>query len=412
MKFLISLLLFFVSTAWAVDCRTLLEPSFQMRHMYVGEKRVHYIWNENEREARRLTYSNEQIFVGGLPDHCQRWLGCSKIFVIDQNGQMYVADYSDIQFKHSSFFAGLRVKAAGRLTIKNNRIVYFDNFSGHYLPDERSNAVTLNSLLLAGMPLPNKIGFAHITTGWFGGNGVNTINLSKPIRLQSGKIKETVKVADVFFAIEEIINANGVRSQLQELLSEPTTLSTIAKLDLVYRTGWIRRGIPNTIGESVWAHSRKLARAASQYPTERRGLNRERMVNMSYFHDFAEYEVPDYTPSDKISTDEKHALERQAITKIAQSSGRYGQMILELWEEYNAKQTAEAKLVSQLDKLDAAVQALEYQKMGYDTADFIPYTKTKLTDPLLIEIFEKLVNSKTPQRNYYDQYFELLSRAQ
>ncbi len=135
------------------------------------------------------------------------------------------------------------------------------------------------------------------------------------------------------------------------------------------------------------------------------------MILMTPIHDIGEYKVPDYTPNDKISSAEKHELERQAIRELAEGSGVNGKLMLELWEEYNAKITPEAQLVSQLDKLDAAVQAFEYEKMGYPTADFFPYVKSKLTDPLLIQIFEHLLTRANPQRNYYDQYFELLQAA-
>ncbi|MBP7885441.1 HD domain-containing protein [Patescibacteria group bacterium] len=37
--------------------------------------------------------------------------------------------------------------------------------------------------------------------------------------------------------------------------------------------------------------------------------------------------------------------------------------ILDLWLEYEEGETQEAKIVKQLDKLDAAIQAIEYEKL-------------------------------------------------
>ncbi len=194
-------------------------------------------------------------------------------------------------------------------------------------------------------------------------------------------------------------------------MSAPKIHGAYEALDHVYRQGWIDRGIPNSKGETVQAHTKKLLRAVELYPATSGGLNKRRMILMTPIHDIGEYKVPDYTPSDKISSAEKHELERQAIRELAEGSGVSGKLMLELWEEYNAKITPEAQLVSQLDKLDAAIQAFEYEKMGYPTADFYPYVKSKLTDPLLIQIFDRLMASPTPQRNYYEQYFELLAGA-
>jgi putative hydrolases of HD superfamily len=41
-------------------------------------------------------------------------------------------------------------------------------------------------------------------------------------------------------------------------------------------------------------------------------------------------------------------------------------MIVEAWEEYEASQTPEARLVRQLDKLETWLQALEYQEQQPD----------------------------------------------
>ena len=169
-------------------------------------------------------------------------------------------------------------------------------------------------------------------------------------------------------------------------------------LGQVYRSGWQRRGVPNQIGETVLAHSRKVAHAAAIYPVV--GINRERLILMALYHDIAEHEVPDFTPHDMITVAEKHSLERAAILKLESA------LILSLWEEYEAQETAEAKIVFQLDKLDAAIQALAYLRLGFPVSDFFDYTAGKLSDPRLQEILLRL--RELEPANPYEEYFKLL----
>jgi hypothetical protein len=66
-------------------------------------------------------------------------------------------------------------------------------------------------------------------------------------------------------------------------------------------------------------------------------------------------------------------------------------------------------LVKQLDQLDAAIQAMEYEKLWYDNVtNFYPYAMWKLSDPVLIKILNILLKKEYPHINAYDQYFSLL----
>lgn len=195
--------------------------------------------------------------------------------------------------------------------------------------------------------------------------------------------------------------------------SDPKIEAALNKLGYVLREDWLRRGVPEKYVESVLAHTQKLAKAVSLYPTEVSGLNKSRMILMAYFHDLGEYIVPHYNPQDKMISDQKHDLEREAITRLVKAAGGEAILVLDLWEEYHAKKTAEAQLVSQLDKLDAIVQAMEYERAGFEsTEDFIPYTNAKLTDPLLLKILDQLNKQRGNfKRNVYDSYFELLENS-
>ena len=60
-----------------------------------------------------------------------------------------------------------------------------------------------------------------------------------------------------------------------------------------------------------------------------------------------------------------------------------------LWEEYQDRSSPEADFVHQLDKLEMAIQALEYRDRA-DTSEFIESAKTVLS-PELNALLQSLV---------------------
>jgi putative hydrolase of HD superfamily len=132
------------------------------------------------------------------------------------------------------------------------------------------------------------------------------------------------------------------------------------------RAGWALRGVERP--ESVADHSWRTALLA--LVLARRAdppLDRERAVALALVHDLAEALVGDITPYDGVSADEKHRREREAMARLAELAGDGG--LLALWEEYDAGTTPEARFVRELDKLETALQAAEYEEReGFDPA--------------------------------------------
>lgn len=173
------------------------------------------------------------------------------------------------------------------------------------------------------------------------------------------------------------------------------------------RSGWVIRGIPEKVAETVLQHVKKVVRAARIYGRIVPELDYERFVKMALYHDLAEYREKDYLPRE-ISLDEKHRRERVIIEQLRDILWRW-QEIYDIWMEFEARESLEATTLYQLDKLDAAVQALEYEKMWYDkVVDFYPDTHKKLSDPILIKIFTLLLKRKYPDVAYFEQYLLLL----
>lgn len=140
-------------------------------------------------------------------------------------------------------------------------------------------------------------------------------------------------------------------------LAEVATL-----LKEVDRAGWKRVGVERP--ESVAAHSWGVALLALlRCPPE---LDRGKLLAMAVLHDLAELRVGDLTPHDGVSKADKHARERLAMDELLADRPD----LRAIWDEAEAKETPEARLLDQLDKADMGVQAERYGALGYDVAEF------------------------------------------
>lgn len=72
----------------------------------------------------------------------------------------------------------------------------------------------------------------------------------------------------------------------------------------------------------------------------------------------------DITPSQGMSKEEKHRIEREAFGKIRDllPDGKVGLKMYEYYCEYEDGKTKEAQFVKKLDKFEMILQAFEYEK--------------------------------------------------
>ena len=132
---------------------------------------------------------------------------------------------------------------------------------------------------------------------------------------------------------------------------------------------------------------------------------------MALFHDLAEYSVPDYVPSDRVDTHIKFEQEKQAIAKIKWNHTTAKMSLLSLWYEYEIGLTVAGALVRDLDKIDAAIQAMVYSIEGYNVEEFFPYTEKKIKDPELLRIYRNLLSRFRfgTLTDPYHEYYNLLA---
>jgi putative hydrolase of HD superfamily len=134
-------------------------------------------------------------------------------------------------------------------------------------------------------------------------------------------------------------------------------LHLAGELKRTRRAGWALRGVP--AAESVADHSWRMALLALLLaPRAGPEVEVARCVALALVHDLAEAVVGDITPFDGISAEDKRAREEAAMHHLSALAG--DETLLELWREYDAGESPEARLVKELDRLETVLQAAEY----------------------------------------------------
>ncbi len=165
---------------------------------------------------------------------------------------------------------------------------------------------------------------------------------------------------------------------------------TIGKLKKLKRTGWVRYGIPNS--ESVAEHIFRLA-VLTMFLARRAGVDSDKSLKMALIHDLGEATIGDIVTrrGKKLlaNTKQKLKIERAALktTLALVNTEEY----TGLFDEYEEQQTKEAQFVYQLDKLEMAIQAYEYEKEhDVDLEEFFESARSVVQNKVLVKILEEI----------------------
>ncbi len=133
------------------------------------------------------------------------------------------------------------------------------------------------------------------------------------------------------------------------------------RLKQMPRTGWLQRGVP--AAENVAAHSYGVTLAAlALIDLIDKPIKLGQVLAMATLHDLAEAVVSDIPSPVKLFIEgtTKAAIERKAFAEMT-ANVPFGGSWRELWDEMEAEESAESKLVHDADKIDLYLQALTYQ---------------------------------------------------
>ncbi len=138
-------------------------------------------------------------------------------------------------------------------------------------------------------------------------------------------------------------------------------LLTALELKEETRTGWELRGVEDP--ESVAAHSWGVALLAFLFADEA-GVDRDRAIQLALVHDIHEAVTGDIASEDLSAEEQevKAEKEREGFRKLLGHAGQGSDALERRWEEYEAGETAAARFVNDLDRIDAALQALRYEE--------------------------------------------------
>ncbi|HKX32056.1 MAG TPA: HD family hydrolase [Blastocatellia bacterium] len=142
----------------------------------------------------------------------------------------------------------------------------------------------------------------------------------------------------------------------------------LARLKAIPRTGWLLRGVREV--ESVAAHSFGVAFVAMALADRARArgmpVETERVLRMALIHDLTESRTGDLPSTIKRYFEPAllRAADEQVAREIFDGLGESGRLYFELWQEYEQRQSLEARLVKAADKLDLLLQAAAYEKSG------------------------------------------------
>src|SRR3990167_8692073 len=177
-----------------------------------------------------------------------------------------------------------------------------------------------------------------------------------------------------------------------------TIFSKAGLLKDIKRTGWVVKGIKNA--ESVADHSWRMSFLVILLAPK--NLNRQKLLEMSIVHDLGEIGVGDviWERGSKVisSQEDKRSDEFKAFQLLFKNYGDSSP--LDLLREFNEQKTEEAKFVKQIDKLEMALQALEYEQQGWskkDLNEFWENSEKYLTGTSLEPLFRELEKIREKQ---------------
>jgi 5'-deoxynucleotidase YfbR-like HD superfamily hydrolase len=147
------------------------------------------------------------------------------------------------------------------------------------------------------------------------------------------------------------------------------TLIELQRLKRLDRTGWTLRGLPNGT-ESVAAHSFGVCVTVMLLADEMeaRGviINMERALRMALLHDWAETRVGDMprTAANYFGADTRKNAEALAFADVVGGAGSARSLYETLYQDYEQRQSLEARLVKAADVIDLLIQAYALERAG------------------------------------------------
>lgn len=185
-------------------------------------------------------------------------------------------------------------------------------------------------------------------------------------------------------------------SRFQSSKSVVDFIAIVGKSKKLHRAGWVREKIKDP--ESVAEHSFRVS-VLAMVLSDTLGLDKEKLIKMALLHDLGEVVTGDIVWSrgniiDIKKRAEKEEMEKQGLEKVfktLENSNEYKK----IFEEMIKRSSEEAKIFWQIDKIEMAMQALEYERDEHKKLDeFFVNAGLQIETPILKKIFGEILRRR------------------
>lgn len=170
-------------------------------------------------------------------------------------------------------------------------------------------------------------------------------------------------------------------------------IKDVGKVKKVKRAGWVREGVANP--ESVADHSFRVA-VMAMILGEQLGVDTDKLIRMALIHDIAEGVKGDkiVERGNKIDNQARQEKNREEIETLREifSGIPSGEEFIQLQA---GEESQEAKILKQLERLEMAIQALEYEEeFGKDLTEFFENASLHISHPYLKKLLDTVKRSR------------------
>jgi Predicted hydrolases of HD superfamily len=184
-----------------------------------------------------------------------------------------------------------------------------------------------------------------------------------------------------------------------------STLIELQRLKRLDRTGWILRGLPNGT-ESVAAHSFGVSVTAMLLADKLNAhgiaIDVEKVLRISLLHDWAEVRVGDMprTATLYFGSEVRKQAETAAFADIVKgvAEGLY----VGLYNDYERRESLEARLVKAADVLDLLIQVLALERAGargldefWEVAEKPEFNLDGIAEQIVQELLRSILNARS-----------------
>lgn len=133
----------------------------------------------------------------------------------------------------------------------------------------------------------------------------------------------------------------------------------ITKLKLVFRNTVTDHNRKESTAEHSWSASMIVMTLFSQLKDEFGEIDELKTIKLTLIHDLVEIYAGDVMAFDIEARKEKEAIETEALQKLMSINPVFGEQLHDLWHEFEAKNTIEAKIAKAADAICPIFQRLQ-----------------------------------------------------